>query len=50
MCLHTESARWAGADVMSQQINASASILARMRLALIDLDLAVMSSEARHTL
>lgn len=34
---------------MSHQINASASVLARMRLALIDLYLAVLSSKAWHT-
>lgn len=50
MCLHTQCARGAGADVMSHQINASASVLARMRLALIDLYLAVLSSIAWHTL
>lgn len=35
---------------MSHQINASASILARMRLALIDLYLAVLSSKSWHTI
>lgn len=39
----------AGADVMSHQINASASVLARMGLALIDLYLAVLPSISWHT-
>lgn len=46
---NTQCARGAGTDVMSHKINASASILARMRLALIDLHLAVLSSIAWHT-
>lgn len=47
---HTQCARGAGADIMSHQINASASILAWMRLALIDFYFAILPSIAWHTL
>lgn len=50
VCLHTQSAGRARADVMSHQVDASASVLARMRLALVDFDLAVLSGVAGHAL
>lgn len=50
LCLHTECARGAGANIMPHEIDACASILARMRLTLIDFSLTVLSSKAWHAL
>lgn len=50
MSVPTQSPWRTGADVMSHQVDAGASILTRMRLTLVDLDLAVLSSVAWHAL
>jgi hypothetical protein len=47
---HTQGARWAGTDVVSHQVNAGATVLAWVRLALVDLHLTVLSGVAWHTL
>lgn len=50
MSFLTQSAWRTGADVVSHQVDAGAAVLTRMRLTLVDFDLAVLSGVAWHAL